>query len=130
MLITKMNLVAATIAGTIAFAALADDLPLNDAASAENANTACYVAAEDDEDAIILTAWAEAGASGSYRMVATQRTSGGGGFDIVQEGDFDSPNDYPVLLSDMILDVDADFSIRLKTWNPSGELNCDWVERI
>ena len=130
MLITKLNLIAATIAGTITVAAFADDLPLNEPVFAENQSSVCFVAAEDDEDGILITAWADAGAAGSYRMVATQRTGGGGGFDIVQEGDFNSSPEYPVLLSDMILDVEAEFSIRLKTWNVDGELSCDWSERI
>ena len=130
MLITKMNLIATMIGGLITVAAFADDLPSNQVASAGNVSSACYVAVDDDEDGILISAWADAGASGYYRMIATQRADGGGGFDIVQEGDFNSSNEDPQLLSDMILDVDSEFVIRLKTWNSAGELSCDRVERL
>jgi hypothetical protein len=130
MLITKLNLVAAAIAGTVTVAALADDPTASEMYASAADEPSCFVSSSGDEDGILVMAWADPGASGSYRMVATQRTGGGGGFDIVQEGDFNASSENPELLSDMTMDVDAQFSIRLKTWNQAGELSCDWSERV
>ena len=130
MLITKLNLVALAIAGSVTVAALADETAAIDVDANATYEPSCYVYASDDEDGVLVTAWADAGLSGSYRFVATQRTGGGGGFDIVQEGDFNASGENSELLSDMIMDVDAQFSVRLKTWNQAGKISCDWQNRI
>ena len=62
-------------------------------------------------------------------MVVTQRI-GGGGFDIVQEGDVPLSGSEDTLLSDILLDTDADFSARLSTWNANGDPVCNWNERV
>ena len=100
-----------------------------DPVAADPAFSACHIEADQTPDGLLLTAWGRGDAGDNYRMVVTQRT-GGGGFDIVQEGDVPLTNGEDALLSDMILDTDASFSARLSTWNAAGDEACSWNERV
>lgn len=84
---------------------------------------ACYIASDLTGDGLRLTAWSTSAEPGSYRLVVTQRT-GGGGFDIVQEGDAPASYQQPEWLSDIVLDTEARFDARLSVWDQYGQLIC------
>jgi len=127
-MLSKLNMIAAVFASAGFLAAVADESQ-GEVLLAEAGPTPCYITSSENEGAIYLTAWGSGEQSGSYRMVVTQRM-GGGGFDIVQEGDFIANAGEPVILSDMELDVEASFSAQLSTWAPDGQAICEWNERI
>ncbi|WP_417482806.1 curli-like amyloid fiber formation chaperone CsgH [Maricaulis sp.] len=93
------------------------------------AGSACHIELADTPDGLLVTAWSQGEAGGNYRMVVTQRM-GGGGFDIVQEGDVPANGTGDALLSDILLDTEADFTARLSTWDANGEPLCNWNERV
>ena len=78
--------------------------------------------APDAEGGRILTAWASPDLAGDYRLVVTRRM-GGGGFDIVQEGDVD-PAWADDGLSEVWVGDNEDFSARLDIWAQSSEPVC------
>ena len=131
----SMNILAANIAAIAGAALLAlqpgePDGFLQSAADPEShADTACHIELAATPDGLLVTAWGEGEAGSNYRMVVTQRM-GGGGFDIVQEGDVPLSGSEDTLLSDILLDTDADFSARLSTWNANGDPVCNWNERV
>lgn len=92
------------------------------------ASQSCFVDVERADDGLLVSAWTDPGYGGVYRMVVTQRY-GASGFDIVQEGDVPAGAGGNVLLSDVWLDVEADFVVRLSTWTNDGELLCTWGDR-
>lgn len=88
---------------------------------------ACHIEVDATPEGRLVTAWGFGEAGSTYRMVVTQRV-GGGGFDIVQEGDVPADTAEASLLSDILLDSDASFRARLSTWNASGEPLCQSSE--
>ncbi|SDM24146.1 curli-like amyloid fiber formation chaperone CsgH [Maricaulis salignorans] len=131
----SMNILAANVAAISGAALLAlqpgepDGFAHSAADAARYADSACHIELAATPDGLLITAWGEGEAGSNYRMVVTQRT-GGGGFDIVQEGDVPLSGSEDTLLSDILLDTDADFSARLSTWNASGDPVCNWNERV
>ncbi|WP_417469688.1 curli-like amyloid fiber formation chaperone CsgH [Maricaulis sp.] len=97
--------------------------------AANAAGSACHIELADTADGLLVTAWGQGEAGSNYRMVVTQRM-GGGGFDIVQEGDLPANGAGDSLLSDILLDTEADFTARLSTWDANGEPLCNWNERV
>jgi hypothetical protein len=95
----------------------------------DEAGPACHIELADTPDGLLVTAWGQGEAGSNYRMVVTQRM-GGGGFDIVQEGDVPANGAGDTLLSDILLDTEADFTARLSTWDANGEPLCNWDERV
>jgi hypothetical protein len=129
MLITKLNIIASAIAGASLLAAVAEEptaLTMDDGLQIAEA---CYFTTRDTADGILIEAWSSGDYAGSYQMSVTQHY-GGGGFDIVQEGDFDVIDGNANLLSDIILDVEASFTARLSTWSTDGDKICDWLDRV
>lgn len=127
MMKSTIALISAAIGGAGLLGATADTEP-----ALPDISMPCYIDMVETEDGILLTAWGETLHQSSYRMVVTQRF-GGGGFDIVQEGEIplaEEAGDDMLVLSDMILDVEADFSAKLTTWNAEGDQICRWGERI
>lgn len=90
--------------------------------------SACHIEMAETPEGRLVTAWGKGDAGSNYRMVVTQRM-GGGGFDIVQEGDVPAGLHEDALLSDILLDTGAAFSARLSTWNGAGEQVCSWNEQ-
>jgi len=82
----------------------------------------------DTPDGLVLTAWSAPDYTASWRMVVTQRT-GGGGFDIVQEGEVPAGRE-PVVVSDLLLDTGTDFSASLTAWDAYGDPVCQTGDRI
>lgn len=127
----SMNILAVNvmaIAGA-ALVAIQPGEPAMPAQTAANASgPACHIEMANTPDGLLVTAWAMGDAGSNYRMVVTQRM-GGGGFDIVQEGDVPAGIGEDSLLSDILLDTGADFSARLATWNAAGEQVCSWNEQ-
>ena len=113
---------AGLISNTAENAAIDPDLPLS-----------CYIDVAETDDGLQLTAWGLGLDNASYRMVVTQRM-GGGGFDIVQEGEIPAPEleteEDAFILSDMLIATDAEFSAELMTWNTQGDQICRWGERV
>jgi hypothetical protein len=93
------------------------------------ANESCFIDVETVDDGVVLSAWSDGNYGSAYRMVVTQ-SYGGGGFDLVQEGEIPMADGQPTLLSDMWLDVDASFTARLSTWSADGELMCSWGGQV
>jgi hypothetical protein len=129
MLITKLNIIAGAIAGASFLAAVAEEPTELTMADGLQIAEPCYFTTRDTSDGILIEAWASGDYAGSYQMSVTQHF-GGGGFDIVQEGDFDSGDGNAYLLSDMTLDVEASFTARLSTWSTDGDKVCDWLDRV
>jgi len=131
----SMNILAANIAAIAGAALLAlqpgePDGFVQSAANPDSfADTACHIELASTPDGLLVTAWGQGEPGSNYRMVVTQRM-GGGGFDIVQEGDVPASGSEDTLLSDILLDTDADFSARLSTWNANGDPVCNWNERV
>ena len=126
-----MNIIAANaiaIAGAALIAIQPGEPAMPDQPGANATASACHIEAAETPDGLLVTAWARSDAGSNYRMVVTQRT-GGGGFDIVQEGDVPAGGGEDALLSDILLDTGAAFSARLSTWNAAGERACSWHER-
>jgi hypothetical protein len=94
----------------------------------QTAASACHIEMAETPEGLLVTAWGLGDAGSNYRMVVTQRT-GGGGFDIVQEGDVPAGRSEAALLSDILLDSGAAFSARLSTWNAAGDEICSWHEQ-
>ena len=110
--------------------AQADILPDMAAAPGFQAGQVCGIEVEETRDGLLLTGWAVPHeTSGSWRMVVHQRT-GGGGFDIVQEGEIPRSGEPAVAVSDMLIDTGADFNARLTTWDASGETTCRYGGRV
>jgi hypothetical protein len=109
------------------------DTYIADAAYVEDINHVaaedCFIDVETIDDGVVLSAWSHGSAGSAYRMVVTQ-SYGGGGFDLVQEGEIPLVEGAPVLLSDMWLDVEASFTARLSTWSAEGELVCSWGDQV
>jgi hypothetical protein len=116
------------IAGAALIAIQPGEAALSDSSAAISSDSACHIEMADTPDGLLVTAWGLGDAGSSYRMVVTQRM-GGGGFDIVQEGDVPAYGSESALLSDILLDTGADFSARLSTWNAAGEPLCSWHEQ-
>ncbi len=116
------------IAGAALIALQPGDPALVDQAGANVSDSACHIEAAETPDGLLITAWGMGEAGSNYRMVVTQRM-GGGGFDIVQEGDLPAGSHEDALLSDILLDPGTDFSARLSTWNAAGEPVCSWHEQ-
>ena len=93
------------------------------------AGETCGITVEDGGDGMLLTAWSAADRHGSWRMVVTQST-GGGSFDLVQEGDIEPQADAYITLSEMLLDVDAGFSAELTVRAPDGLLSCRYGSHV
>lgn len=128
---TSLYLLASLAAGGSLLASASGETTSESERLALEYGDACYIDVATAGDAVVLTAWSASDAQSTYRMVVTQRF-GSGGFDIVQEGDIEplEIDGAPQLLSDMELDVDAEFSARLTTWNADGDIICRWGERI
>jgi hypothetical protein len=109
--------------------AQADILPEIAAAPGVPGSQSCGIEIEETGDGLLLTGWAVPYEAGSWRMVVYQST-GGGGFDIVQEGDLRPSNQAYVPLSDMLIDSGSEFSARLTTWNAAGEPTCRYGGRV
>ncbi|MEA1942982.1 MAG: curli-like amyloid fiber formation chaperone CsgH [Pseudomonadota bacterium] len=118
-------LTSAAAAAGVWFAAQAE--PLADPAL-EAAHTLCGIDVAETGDGLVLTAWSAPEYTSNWRMVVTQRT-GGGGFDIVQEGEVPA-GQGPVVVSDLLLDTDTDFSARLTAWDAQGDPVCRIGDRI
>lgn len=121
-------LASAAAAAGVWFAAQADPVPGPVPQSAGSAPGACGIDVAETADGLVLTAWSEPEMTASWRMVVTQRT-GGGGFDIVQEGEVPA-GQGPVVVSDLLLDTGADFSARLTAWDAYGDPVCRFGGRI
>lgn len=93
------------------------------------AGEACGITVEDGGDGMLLTAWSAADRPASWRMVVTQST-GGGSFDLVQEGDIEPGADAYIALSEMLIDVDARFSAELTVREPDGLLSCRYGSHV
>ena len=121
-------LASAAAAAGVWFVAQAD--PFEDPAQeiAGSAPAACGIDVAETADGLVLTAWSAPEYAASWRMVVTQRT-GGGGFDIVQEGEVPA-GQGPVIVSDLLLDTGADFSARLTAWDAYGDPVCRFGDRI
>ncbi|WP_339743203.1 curli-like amyloid fiber formation chaperone CsgH [uncultured Maricaulis sp.] len=119
---------AMAIAGAALIAIQPGEPVLSDQPGVNFSNSACHIEMAETPDGLLVTAWGMGDAGSNYRMVVTQRM-GGGGFDIVQEGDVPAGGSEDALLSDILLDTDANFSARLSTWNATGELVCRWDEQ-
>lgn len=110
------------------FAAQADPLPDPAPHGTLDGGAACGIDVSQTSDGLLLTAWSAPGRAETWRMVVTQRT-GGGGFDIVQEGEV-PPGEDTVIVSDMLIDTGADFTARLTAWDMRGETVCRFGGRV
>ncbi|MCR9267476.1 MAG: hypothetical protein NXI03_07880 [Alphaproteobacteria bacterium] len=83
----------------------------------------CGIERLDDETGFLLTAWSELAQPGSWSLLVTQST-GGGGFDIMQSGDLDPREGHDPVLSS--IDVEAGYSVsaRLTLWDVNGMAIC------
>lgn len=109
--------------------AQADILPDMAAAPGLAAGQDCGIEVEETGDGLLLTGWAVPRETGSWRMTVYQ-SAGGGGFDIVQEGDFRTAGESMVPLSDMLIDTGAEFSARLTVWDAAGHAVCRYGDRV
>jgi len=128
----SMNILAANLtalAGATLLALQPGEPDVLNQPAAYDAGSACHIELADTPDGLLVTAWGRGEAGSNYRMVVTQRM-GGGGFDIVQEGDVPANGAGDALLSDILLDTEADFTARLSTWDANGEPLCNWNERV
>jgi len=113
---------------SIWFAVEVDGAPAEARLAALENGDACGIDLTETVDGLVLTAWSAPEPGASWDMVITRR-SGDGSFDIYQSGDVESYGEAAVILSDITLDMETDFSARLSTWSPQGELICRWGER-
>mgnify|MGYP003635420444 CR=1 FL=1 len=126
-----MNLLvvnAVAIAGAALIAIQPGEPSVSDVPALNTSSSACHIEMDETSDGLLVTAWGRGDAGTNYRMVVTQRM-GGGGFDIVQEGDVPAGSGEAALLSDILLDTGAGFSARLSTWNAAGDQVCSWHEQ-
>ncbi|MBO6764775.1 curli-like amyloid fiber formation chaperone CsgH [Maricaulis sp.] len=121
-------LASAASAAGLWFVAQADPLPDLVSDHIRGGEAACGIDVSQTSDGLLLTAWSAPSRTRTWRMVVTQRT-GGGGFDIVQEGDV-PPGDGAVAVSDLLIDTGADFSARLTAWDANGDPVCRFGDRI
>jgi hypothetical protein len=127
----SMNLLAVNamaIAGAALIAIQPGEPAIAGPSAANTTASACHIEVAETPDGLLVTAWGLGDAGSNYRMVVTQRT-GGGGFDIVQEGDVPAGGSEAALLSDIMLDTGAAFSARLSTWDAAGDEICSWYEQ-
>jgi hypothetical protein len=127
----SMNLLAVNvmaIAGAALVAIQPGDAAMPGQPGVQTTASACHIEMAETPEGLLVTAWGLGDAGSNYRMVVTQRT-GGGGFDIVQEGDVPAGRSEAALLSDILLDSGAAFSARLSTWNAAGDEICSWHEQ-
>lgn len=118
-----VNMMAIAGAALVAFQS---DEPVEPAPTAES--SACHIEYAETPDGLLISAWGQGEAGDNYRLVVTQRM-GGGGFDIVQEGDVPAGGSENALLSDIMLDNGTSFNARLSTWNAAGDQICSWTEQ-
>jgi hypothetical protein len=119
---------AMAIAGAALIAIQPGEPSMSDEPALNTSSSACHIEMAETPDGLLVTAWGRGDAATNYRMVVTQRM-GGGGFDIVQEGDVPAGGSEAALLSDILLDTGAGFSARLSTWNAAGDEVCSRLER-
>jgi hypothetical protein len=91
----------------------------------DSAPDACWLdVTSDPYGGRMVSAWAAPGFDGAYRLVMTRRT-GGGGFDIVQEGAIESWADDGGPLSEVWVGDEERFSARYHVYDASGGLICE-----
>ena len=94
-------------------------------AQIEPAPDACWLDVNADPyGGRTVSAWAAPGLDGEYRLVLTRRT-GGGGFDIVQEGAIESWTDDGGPLSEVWVGDNERFSASYSVWDRAGGLICE-----
>ena len=121
-----VSLAALLALGGAAVTAAADTFESGAESASGLAPETCGIDVDSTADGLLLTAWSlpETEAE-NWRMVVTQRT-GGGGFDIVQEGDIYSDGEPVVIVSDILMNPGTDFSARLTTRAAGGAVICDF----
>lgn len=113
---------------SIWFAVEVDGAPAEARLAELDTGAACGIDLTETADGLVITAWSGPEAGSTWDMVITQRT-GGGSFDIRQAGDIEPFGERAIILSDVTLDMETDFSASLSTWSAQGELLCRWGER-
>ena len=83
----------------------------------------CGIERQDDEYGFLLTAWSELSMPGSWSLLVTQST-GGGGFDIMQSGDLDPRDGHDPVLSSIEVNAGYAVSARLTLWDADGMAVC------
>jgi len=114
---------------SICFAVEVDEAPAEARLAMLENGPACGIDLTETVDGLVVTAWSAPDAGSSWDMIITQRT-GGGSFDLYQGGDIEPYGEGAVILSDITLDMETDFSARLSTWSPQGDLLCRWGDAV